>query len=147
MAEAPAARHFGIGLPDVPAVPPRKGAGCAPVTTSSDGRGRSTASWAPRAGSPLEKYVFPGGLIPSVRAIEDAVRDHTAMRLVGSREFGRDHAETLRRWRERFLARGDEVASLGFDETFRRMWEFYLAYSEAGFRVGYLGVRQFTAVK
>jgi cyclopropane-fatty-acyl-phospholipid synthase len=95
----------------------------------------------------MHKYIFPGGLIPSVRAIEDAVREHTAMRVVDSREFGRDYAETLRRWRERFLARWDEVAALGFDETFRRMWEFYLAYSEAGFRVGYLGVRQFAAVK
>ncbi|NUT46041.1 MAG: class I SAM-dependent methyltransferase, partial [Saccharothrix sp.] len=95
----------------------------------------------------MHKYVFPGGLIPSVRAIEENVREHTAMRIVGSREFGLDYAETLRRWRERFLDRWDEVAALGFDGTFRRMWEFYLAYSEAGFRVGYLGVHQFAAVK
>ncbi|KOX21607.1 cyclopropane-fatty-acyl-phospholipid synthase [Saccharothrix sp. NRRL B-16348] len=95
----------------------------------------------------MHKYIFPGGLIPSVRAIEDNVREHTAMRVVASREFGRDYAETLRRWRERFLSRWDEVASLGFDDTFRRMWEFYLAYSEAGFRVGHLGVHQFAAAK
>ncbi|XVS62406.1 class I SAM-dependent methyltransferase [Actinosynnema sp. CA-299493] len=95
----------------------------------------------------VHKYIFPGGLIPSVRAIEDTVRERTAMRVVDSREFGRDYAETLRRWRERFLSRWDEVAALGFDDTFRRMWEFYLAYSEAGFRVGHLSVRQFAAVK
>ncbi|GAA3857293.1 cyclopropane-fatty-acyl-phospholipid synthase family protein [Saccharothrix violaceirubra] len=95
----------------------------------------------------IHKYIFPGGLIPSVRAIEETVRDHTGMRVVEQREFGPDYAETLRRWRTTFLARWDEVRALGFDETFRRMWEFYLAYSEAGFRVGYLGVRQFAAVK
>ncbi|CAL9404472.1 Tuberculostearic acid methyltransferase UfaA1 [Actinosynnema sp. ALI-1.44] len=95
----------------------------------------------------IHKYIFPGGLIPSVRAIEETVRDHTALRVEASREFGPDYAETLRRWRERFLTRWDEVAALGFDDTFRRMWEFYLAYSEAGFRVGYLGVRQFALVK
>jgi cyclopropane-fatty-acyl-phospholipid synthase len=91
----------------------------------------------------IHKYIFPGGLIPSVRAIEDSVRDHTRLRIAETRSFGDDYAETLRRWRGTFLTRWDEVARLGFDDTFRRMWEFYLAYSEAGFRVGYLGVQQF----
>ncbi|MDX8036427.1 cyclopropane-fatty-acyl-phospholipid synthase family protein [Lentzea sp. BCCO 10_0856] len=91
----------------------------------------------------IHKYIFPGGLIPSVRSIEESVRDHTRLRIVETRSFGHDYAETLRRWRETFLTRWDEVRELGFDDTFRRMWEFYLAYSEAGFRVGYLGVQQF----
>jgi cyclopropane-fatty-acyl-phospholipid synthase len=91
----------------------------------------------------IHKYIFPGGLIPSVRSIEESVRDHTRLRIVETRSFGHDYAETLRRWRDTFLTRWDEVAELGFDDTFRRMWEFYLAYSEAGFRVGYLGVQQF----
>jgi cyclopropane-fatty-acyl-phospholipid synthase len=56
--------------------------------------------------------------------------------------FGADYAETLRRWRETFLARWAEVNALGFDETFRRKWEFYLAYCEAGFATGYLDVAQ-----
>ena len=50
----------------------------------------------------------------------------------------------MRQWRESFLDRWRSVAALGFDETFRRMWEFYLAYSEAGFRSRYLNVRQFS---
>ena len=54
------------------------------------------------------------------------------------------YAETLRLWRERFTDRRDAVAALGFDDVFRRMWEFYLAYSEAGFRSGYLDVYQWT---
>ncbi|HEX7302255.1 cyclopropane-fatty-acyl-phospholipid synthase family protein [Lentzea sp.] len=91
----------------------------------------------------IHKYIFPGGLIPSVRSIEESVRDHTRLRIVETRSFGHDYAETLRRWRDTFLTRWDEVRELGFDDTFRRMWEFYLAYSEAGFRVGYLGVQQF----
>ncbi|GAB2822413.1 SAM-dependent methyltransferase [Lentzea nigeriaca] len=91
----------------------------------------------------VHKYIFPGGLIPSVRSIEESVRDHTRLRIVETRSFGHDYAETLKRWRHAFLTRWDEVKQLGFDDTFRRMWEFYLAYSEAGFRVGYLGVQQF----
>lgn len=91
----------------------------------------------------IHKYIFPGGLIPSVRSIEESVRAHTRLRIAETRSFGDDYAETLRRWRETFLGRWDEIARLGFDDTFRRMWEFYLAYSEAGFRVGYLGVQQF----
>ncbi len=97
---------------------------------------KATYSW-------IHKYIFPGGLIPSVRSIEESVRDHTRLRIVETRSFGHDYAETLRRWRDTFLTRWDEVRQLGFDDTFRRMWEFYLAYSEAGFRVGYLGVQQF----
>lgn len=97
---------------------------------------KATYSW-------IHKYIFPGGLIPSVRSIEESVRDHTRFRIVETRSFGHDYAETLRRWRDTFLTRWDQVEQLGFDDTFRRMWEFYLAYSEAGFRVGHLGVQQF----
>ena len=92
----------------------------------------------------ITKYIFPGGIIPSVRAIEQHVRDHTGLRIAARRSFGQDYARTLASWRERFLARQDEVAALGFDEAFRRMWEFYLAYCEAGFRGDYLDVHQFS---
>jgi cyclopropane-fatty-acyl-phospholipid synthase len=56
------------------------------------------------------------------------------------RELRAHYARTLRLWRERFLGQWPRIRGQGFDETFRRMWEFYLAYSEAGFRSGYLGV-------
>ncbi|PRX46007.1 cyclopropane-fatty-acyl-phospholipid synthase [Prauserella shujinwangii] len=92
----------------------------------------------------MHKYIFPGGLIPSVESIRQGVAEHTALRPRAVREFGQDYARTLRQWRERFLHRWDEVAELGFDDVFRRMWEFYLAYSEAGFRSGYLKVHQFS---
>ena len=56
--------------------------------------------------------------------------------------FGRHYAETLRLWRRRFTAQAGSVDALGFDQIFRRTWDFYLAYSEAGFRTGYLDVAQ-----
>jgi cyclopropane-fatty-acyl-phospholipid synthase len=90
----------------------------------------------------IHKYVFPGGLIPSVTAIERNLAEHTTLHVAGRRSLGQDYARTLAHWRRRFLSRWPDVAALGFDDTFRRMWEFYLAYSEAGFRSGYLGVSQ-----
>jgi cyclopropane-fatty-acyl-phospholipid synthase len=97
---------------------------------------RRTYTW-------IQKYIFPGGLIPSVSAIEDSL-SRTSLRITGRHDFGEHYAETLRIWRDRFSARGDEVAALGFDEVFRRMWLFYLCYAEAGFRAGYLNVSQLT---
>jgi cyclopropane-fatty-acyl-phospholipid synthase len=90
----------------------------------------------------IQKYIFPGGLIPSLQAIDDTLAAHTELRVVQQRELREHYARTLRLWRERFLAAAPELRAQGFDETFRRVWEFYLAYSEAGFRSGYLGVSQ-----
>jgi cyclopropane-fatty-acyl-phospholipid synthase len=101
---------------------------------------RDTYTW-------TRKYIFPGGQLPSVESISRTVRDHTSLRVADRYMFGRHYAETLRRWRERFEARASEVGALGFDATFRRMWSLYLAYSEAGFRTGYLDVGQFTITK
>ncbi|MFE1288477.1 class I SAM-dependent methyltransferase [Streptomyces sp. NPDC058751] len=101
---------------------------------------RDTFTW-------IQKYVFPGGLLPSVEAVEEVTRAHTGLRVTRRDAFGTHYAETLRLWRERFTERADEVAALGFDETFRRMWTFYLAYSEAGFRSGYLDVQQYLLTK
>jgi cyclopropane-fatty-acyl-phospholipid synthase len=95
----------------------------------------------------IRKYIFPGGQCASVEAIERTLAAHTSLRIIDRYSFNRHYAETLRRWRVAFEARADEVDALGFDETFRRMWSFYLAYSEAGFRTGYLDVQQMTLVK
>ncbi|TSD62830.1 SAM-dependent methyltransferase [Aeromicrobium piscarium] len=92
----------------------------------------------------IQKYVFPGGLIPSVEAIEQVTGQQTRLRLVTQHSLQPDYARTLRLWRERFTTNWDTIRTDGFDETFRRMWEFYLAYSEAGFASGYLDVRQLT---
>ena len=90
----------------------------------------------------IQKHIFPGGLIPSLQAIEETARDHTDLRVRHVHAFGTDYAETLRRWRQRFIDAWPQVQGLGFDETFRRKWEFYLAYCEAGFATGYLDVAQ-----
>ncbi|MFK4084382.1 class I SAM-dependent methyltransferase [Kribbella sp. NPDC020789] len=94
----------------------------------------------------IHEYIFPGGLIPSVEAIT-TVAASAGLEITGRRSFGPDYARTLRLWRERFTAAHATVAELGFDEVFRRMWEFYLAYSEAGFRSGYLNVEQFALTR
>ncbi|MEV5970314.1 cyclopropane-fatty-acyl-phospholipid synthase family protein [Streptomyces sp. NPDC051921] len=94
----------------------------------------------------ISKYVFPGGLIPS----PDAIRRESAaagLSITHDTGFGDHYAETLRIWRERFLQRAAEVDALGFDPVFRRMWELYLAYSEAGFRSHFLDVRQLRLVE
>ncbi|MGW5869130.1 class I SAM-dependent methyltransferase [Streptomyces sp. NPDC055239] len=97
--------------------------------------GRNTYTW-------VQKYIFPGGQLPSVDAIEETARAHTGLRVTACEGFGAHYAQTLKLWRERFAQQGNEVGDLGFDATFRRMWDFYLAYSEAGFRSGYLDVHQ-----
>lgn len=86
----------------------------------------------------IHKYIFPGGLIPSLEAIDETLAQHTALRVGERRRLGPDYAETLDRWRTTFLENTAAVRSLGFDETFVRMWDFYLAYSQAGFAADYL---------
>ena len=92
----------------------------------------------------IHKYIFPGGLLPSHRAIEEVLAEHTDLRVTRTFSMGLHYAHTLRLWREQFLASWPGIARLGFGATFRRMWEFYLAYCEAGFRTGYLDVAQLT---
>lgn len=98
---------------------------------------RNTYTW-------IQKYIFPGGLLPSVEAILGITERQTRLRTVDMTSIGPHYAETLRLWRERFLQQRETVSALGFDEVFHRMWELYLAYSEAGFRSGYLDVYQWT---
>jgi len=90
----------------------------------------------------IQKYIFPGGQIPSVPAISDALRAHTALHISSDLSMGAHYARTLREWRARFADAADELARLGFGSAFQRMWNLYLAYSEAGFRAGYLDVHQ-----
>ena len=98
---------------------------------------RNTHTW-------IQKYIFPGGLLPSTRAISAITERHTGLRTIDMTSLRPHYAETLRLWRERFDRRRDELRHLGFDEVFDRMWDLYLAHSEAGFRSGYLDVYQWT---
>jgi cyclopropane-fatty-acyl-phospholipid synthase len=101
---------------------------------------RRTYTW-------IHKYIFPGGLLPSVTAIENSLARSTRLRITARDDFGAHYAETLKIWRDRFSAYSGEVERLGFDEVFRRMWSFYLSYSEAGFRAGYIDVSQLTLAR
>lgn len=106
-----------------------------------------TMEAAKRSWTWIHKYIFPGGIIPSLEAIEATVSRHTRLKPLSRHHFGLSYAHTLRVWRERFDQREAEVDRLGFDKVFRRMWDFYLAYSEAGFRSGHLDVAQFVFAK
>ena len=86
----------------------------------------------------VHKYVFPGGILPSLKAIDDVLSSDTSMRVQESRRLGLSYVPTLEQWRHRFNADLTKVADLGFDDTFVRMWNFYLAYSQAGFAAEYL---------
>jgi cyclopropane-fatty-acyl-phospholipid synthase len=88
----------------------------------------------------IKRHVFPGAFIPSVSAMLEAKRRVTDLNLVQFEDFGLSYARTLEVWRKRFVAQRSEVRRLGFDDHFIRLWEFYLAYCEAGFRERSIGV-------
>jgi cyclopropane-fatty-acyl-phospholipid synthase len=83
----------------------------------------------------VQTYIFPGGLLPSLAVIERASRD-TRLLITRVSDIAADYALTLRAWRTGFMERATEVRALGFDDRFVRMWEYYLALSEAGFATG-----------
>ena len=89
----------------------------------------------------IRRYVFPGGMLPTGTIMRD-LGNKFGLPLAGERVFGLDYALTLAHWRDRFRAAWPNLTSLGFDERFRRLWEYYLAYCEAGFRAGTIDVRQ-----
>jgi cyclopropane-fatty-acyl-phospholipid synthase len=89
----------------------------------------------------IQQYVFPGGMLPSPTGF--AKHAEAAGLSVGDRFFfGLDYAQTLRIWRERYNQAAPSLKRLGFDERFERLWNFYLAYCEAGFRAGSIDVAQ-----
>ena len=91
----------------------------------------------------IQQYIFPGGLLPSPSAFRAAAAK-AGLKVVNELDFGLDYAETLRRWRDRFLSQEGPVRRLGFDTRFMRIWEFYLGYCEAAFATGNTSVMQFT---
>lgn len=94
----------------------------------------------------IQKHVFPGGFLPSKSAFARAV-ETAGLRLEAAEYFGLSYAETLAEWRRRFHACWEEIAPLGFDDRFRRLWDYYLAYCEAGFREGAIDVGLYTLTK
>jgi cyclopropane-fatty-acyl-phospholipid synthase len=89
----------------------------------------------------IQRYVFPGGMLPTPSILHTLGADQK-MHLVRERIFAQDYARTLAEWRQRFWTSWDKIVPLGFDDRFRKLWEFYLYYCEAGFRSEYIDVRQ-----
>jgi cyclopropane-fatty-acyl-phospholipid synthase len=84
----------------------------------------------------IQRFVSPGGPLPSKTFLRDAP-ERADLKIVAAENFGESYALTLREWRRRFLEKGPpQVERLGFDAPFRRLWEYYLCYREAGFRSG-----------
>ena len=94
----------------------------------------------------IRRYIFPGGMLPTLSILRDMGAKHgVPMKLQVN--FGADYARTLVEWRNRFRAAWPALTGLGFDDRFRRMWEYYLAYCEGGFRSGQIDVRQMVFAK
>ena len=89
----------------------------------------------------IQRYVFPGGMLPSPNVLRDVAKA-AGLSVAAEKIFGIDYAQTLVEWRKSFRAAWPTIQPLGFDERFRRLWEYYLAYCEAGFRSGNIDVRQ-----
>ena len=89
----------------------------------------------------IRRYIFPGGMLPT-GAIMQKLGTQYGLQMTSEKIFGLDYAATLKQWREDFAKAWPQLTTMGFDERFRRMWNYYLSYSEAGFRAGTIDVRQ-----
>ena len=89
----------------------------------------------------IQKYIFPGGMLPADDAIEE-LGAVSGLSTKSNRAFGLDYAKTLAEWRKHFWDKWESIRPLGFDNRFKKLWEFYLYYCEAGFRAGTINVRQ-----
>ncbi len=94
----------------------------------------------------IQKYIFPGGMLPSPVVLRQEI-EKAGLKVARSIEFGESYSQTLRRWHETFNAKWDEVAALGFDERFKRMWNFYLTSCAGTFHSGNCDVTQITVTR
>lgn len=94
----------------------------------------------------IQRYVFPGGMLPSPQILK-SLGDRFGIPVIRERVFGEDYAKTLATWRNNFRSAWPNLVPLGFDDRFRRLWEYYLAYCEAGFLSGNIDVRQVVFAK
>ncbi|MEX1222694.1 MAG: cyclopropane-fatty-acyl-phospholipid synthase family protein [Idiomarina sp.] len=95
----------------------------------------------------IQKHIFPGGFLPSVQLMSTLIAEQTDMVVRQLGDIGLDYAQTLQDWRDRFNAKTDVLAPLGYDDRFSRLWNFYLSYCEGGFRERTISAVQFVATK
>ena len=91
----------------------------------------------------IQKYIFPGGFLPSIQFIENQIKKND-LKLEKINTYSDDYARTLATWRKNFLGAWEKISPLGFDEYFKRMWEFYLSYCEGGFKSRNINLIQFS---
>ncbi len=91
----------------------------------------------------IQKYIFPGGFLPSMNLMEELIKKND-LKLEKINNYSEDYARTLASWRENFLGVWDKISPLGFDDYFKRMWEFYLSYCEGGFKSRNINLIQFS---
>jgi cyclopropane-fatty-acyl-phospholipid synthase len=94
----------------------------------------------------IQRYIFPGGMLPSPSVLK-SMGERFGVPVIRERIFGQDYAKTLATWRNNFRAAWPNLKPLGFDDRFKRLWEYYLAYCEAGFLSGNIDVRQVILAK
>ncbi|MBC3372619.1 class I SAM-dependent methyltransferase [Pseudomonas sp. SWRI92] len=90
----------------------------------------------------IQRYIFPGGALPSLTVLLQTASSQTPLNLVHLEDFGAHYARTLRHWHDNFRQSSQALLELGYDETFQRLWEFYLCYCEGGFQERAIGVAQ-----
>ncbi len=91
----------------------------------------------------IQKYIFPGGFLPSIKFMENLIKKND-LKLEKINTYSEDYARTLATWRKNFLGAWEKISPLGFDEYFKRMWEFYLSYCEGGFKSRNINLIQFS---
>lgn len=95
----------------------------------------------------IQRYIFPGGCLPSNEVISQKVAHKTDMQIIAVEDITEHYADTLSDWRNAFMNKLQQVKSMGFDDTFCRMWEFYLCYCEGGFRERAISTAHFVMAK
>ena len=91
----------------------------------------------------IQKYIFPGGFLPSLQSIKDYTKK-TGLTLSGYNSYGIHYSHTLRKWRENFIGSWNNISQQGFDSSFKKIWDFYFSYCEAGFRAKNIDLIQFS---
>jgi cyclopropane-fatty-acyl-phospholipid synthase len=81
----------------------------------------------------IQRYIFPGGFLPSIKVLAEHLTEHSELVIESLDDIGLDYAKTLSHWRDNFLASWSTISTLGYDETFKRLWLYYLAYCEGAF--------------
>ena len=91
----------------------------------------------------IQKYIFPGGFLPSLQSIKDYTKK-TGLTLRGCDSYGIHYSHTLSKWRENFIGSWNNISQQGFDNSFKKIWDFYFSYCEAGFRAKNIDLIQFS---